>query len=490
MSTLAVKNVINITLGGVPSGLQEPNVNILGLFTTETNGTPSVYDDFISATDVGTSYGTSSVTYNMAVAIFAQKLNILSGNGYLRIIKLQSSVSATSGSTITTDISANLAGLITVTDGDLRVTIDGTDYDLTGLDFTNASSLAEIATILQRSLPDVILLATSTTIKFTSKAVGSSSAVVIAQNPTGTGTDLSGASYFNTAASTPTAGTNSSGETLVEALTRTVDISYTGVITNLEIEDAVFATTATAIQATNKIFVHHFCSTTDNAGAITTNTNATNNRTRCLLYTVDRATANLMKAADASRNFSTNFSGSRTAGTMNLKPLVGIEPDPGITQTVWNASEVAGSDLYVSYGGAPSVVSNGANLYADQIYARTALKYALETAGFNYLRETDTKIPQTEEGMTGLKNAYITELIRFVRNGYIGVGLTWNSGETFGNPEDLRRNVTDHGYYVYSLPIAQQAQAQRTARIAPLVQIAVKESGAFHKSDVTVIVEA
>ena len=93
MSSLSVKNVINVTVGGTPSGLLEPNVNILGLFTIETNGTPTVYDDFLSPTAVGLSYGTSSVTYNMAVGVFEQNPNILSGGGILRIIKMTAALS-------------------------------------------------------------------------------------------------------------------------------------------------------------------------------------------------------------------------------------------------------------------------------------------------------------------------------------------------------------------------------------------------------------
>ena len=71
----------------------------------------------------------------------------------------------------------------------------------------------------------------------------------------------------------------------------------------------------------------------------------------------------------------------------------------------------------------------------------------------------------------------------------IGTGLSWNSSETFGNTDDLRRNIIDTGYYIYSLPIAQQSQVDRDARKAPLVQIAVKLAGAIHSSTVLVVIE-
>ena len=108
--------------------------------------------------------------------------------------------------------------------------------------------------------------------------------------------------------------------------------------------------------------------------------------------------------------------------------------------------------------------------------------------GFNYLRKTNTKIPQTEAGMTGLKNAYETRCVRAVRNGLIAPGK-WNDSVPFGNSEDFLRNIEEKGYYIYSLPVAQQQQSEREQRIAPLVQIAIKLSGAFHSSNVIVNVQ-
>ena len=58
--------------------------------------------------------------------------------------------------------------------------------------------------------------------------------------------------------------------------------------------------------------------------------------------------------------------------------------------------------------------------------------------------------------------------------------------KTFGNPEDLARNIKDAGYFIYSQPIAMQNPTERTARKAPVVQIAAKESGAIHSSNVIV----
>jgi len=100
-----------------------------------------------------------------------------------------------------------------------------------------------------------------------------------------------------------------------------------------------------------------------------------------------------------------------------------------------------------------------------------------------YKKFTDLAIPYKNVRMcTGLKNAYVQVAQKGVRNGILGQGLTWNGSIPFGDPEDFQRNIEENGYYIYSLPIAQQSQEDREDRIAPICQIALKYSGAFHES--------
>jgi hypothetical protein len=113
------------------------------------------------------------------------------------------------------------------------------------------------------------------------------------------------------------------------------------------------------------------------------------------------------------------------------------------------------------------------------------LVFALRVAGFNAIATTATKLPQTEPGMAILKGAYQDVLQQAVVNGYVAPGQ-WNSPELFGNPEDLRANVLNQGWYLYSQPVNQQNQAARAARTAPLCQIAIKLAGAIQTTDVVV----
>ncbi|PHS61069.1 MAG: hypothetical protein COB09_19160 [Thalassobium sp.] len=488
MTILPVNNIINVSILNTPSGLTEKNINSLALFTTETPSNLDAFRTYVGAAQVALDYGTNSETAAMANAIFSQAPNIRTGRGRLVILPLVASVSATQGTWATTNISANLASIIAVADGDIRVTIDTVDYDLTNLNFTGASTIADIVTILQNALVNGIVTDDTTGFTVTSKKVGAASDVVLVQLPAGLGTDMSVVGLFDTAGGAAVSGVDASGETIAAAITRTEGaVGYVPIITNLEMEDAVIVTLANTIQARDNMFLHQVSSTEDIAGIVTTISQAGNTKTRLLLYTESPSLGNLFKSAYAGRGYSVNFSGTDTSQTMQLKELATITPDTGINQTIYDLAKIAGCDMYVSFDGVPSVESTGGNDYFDNPYNDLAVKFALEVAGFNYLRQTNTKIPQTESGMDGLKAAYGNVCERFIRNGVLAAGA-WTSSETFGDPDIFRANVLDKGYYIFSISILLQPAPEREAREAPLVQIALKRAGAIHHSDVIVLV--
>ena len=207
------------------------------------------------------------------------------------------------------------------------------------------------------------------------------------------------------------------------------------------------------------------------------------NKGRGLYYSAS-AGAEEMKWAYAGRGMSTNFEGSNTAQTMHLKQLSGVSSDD-ISQTVLEKCKTVGADVYVSVAGRPTVMSYGANSFFDDVYNLDWFIGALEIAGFNFLAQTSTKIPQTEDGMNGLKGAYRNICRRAVSNRFVAPGA-WNSSDTFGSPEDFKRNIADFGFYIWSSPVALQSQADRELRKAPLVQVAIKYAGSIHSSDVII----
>ena len=292
-------------------------------------------------------------------------------------------------------------------------------------------------------------------------------------------------------------------ETQVEAFNRlksevlfcgwmTTDSVANDILANYETESSSASTVSTTVSRAvnaenNKINFVVSNLEMDIDGAFAGIKGATLTKTRCLYYGGTETEAKIMMAAYASRAMSTIFEASLTTQTMHLKPLTGIEADVTMTETMLEKCKSAGVDTYVSIEGVACVFSTGANGFFDEVFNELWFVNAIQVAGFNYLRQTGTKIPQTERGMDGLKNAYTQVCVRGVNNGFVAAG-SWTSPDTFGNPDAFKRNIESSGFYVYSTPVAQQSKADREDRKAPLVQIAIKTAGAIHSTNVMIYV--
>lgn len=291
----------------------------------------------------------------------------------------------------------------------------------------------------------------------------------------------------------------STSETTAQAISRlSAQIYFEGILTTRDLDDEEAGEASAAVEATaDQIF---FLPSSDVNALQTANglfyKLQSNTQTKCLLYTygadedTKKTNAKLFAAAYASRGLSVNYNGSNTCITMNLKDLTGIEADTNITETILQQCADLGVDCFPSIAGLAKVISNAGNgLYFDQVANRIWLTSTIQTNVFNTLATTRTKIPQTEQGMNLLKSAVYDTFDQAVTNGMIAPGQ-WNSSDTFGVLEDFYRNILETGYYIYSTPVVEQAQAEREQRKAPLIQCAGKEAGAIHNSDIMIYLEA
>ena len=489
MAEIALSNTANITLASVPSGVAEPSINSIALFTIESPSQTGAYTAHVSSDTVEKLYGTNSLTTKMAKAIFSQTPNLRTGDGTLYVIPYVGT-SATSATWTSADLSSNLSTIKTVTNGSLKLTIDGgTAVEVTGLDFSNVTDFNDVAKVLQGAGFDLFIDATTNGVKFTSKRVGTDSS--IAFSAATSGTDLAGSGYLNGSGGTVVAGTDStSQETLAEAVTRVKDtISFGGVLTTQMLENSAILVNAVTIQTYNMLWMDATCSLVNisvlgnsiKAGGYT--------HTHVIAYSNGLADAKCCVAAALSRALSVNWAGTNTANTLNLKQLATIQPDLNLNQTYYGNANEYGVDLYGSTQGYSCYYSFDNGAYVDEIVMNMFLKSKLEVAIFNALATTNSKVLQTEAGVAVIKSAIQNVLIQGVRNGYIAAGK-WNSpANRFGNVEDFDANIEQHGYYIYSQPVSQQPQADREARKCPLVQVAIKRSGAIHSVTGEVILE-
>lgn len=479
-NNISPSNIINVSILGTPQGLAVPNINTLGLISSEVPTWYGVdtYRIYKDPTSVANDFGANSTAAKMAAAIFAQTPNPIQTQGYLAIIpRLQAQ---------------NLPAFLTVQDVNYEAVTPGTGGNSITIAYTTgAVAGAEVVSVVGSAISVQIANGASTAQQIADaiNANVDSSALVVA-------TVYGVASHAQTAPVSPTnlaGGTASGVEPVHSAIIRTASqVYYFGTLID-SIPVAPFLTLPTYINGVDKMLFVASNSKADFAanGILGSLAAATLNQTRGLYYS-DGVAADTINfaAAYASRGLSTDFNGTLTASTMNMKQLVGFVPDSTLTQTDLNTCQATGVDIYPAFGfqgltATGNLYTSGANGFFDQIYNQFWLKFALQVAGFDYLAQTNTKIPQTETGMDGLKNAYRQVLAQGVTNGMMAPG-SWTSSTVFGNPTTLAQAVLSIGYYVYSLPVAQQLPADRQARIAPLVQIAAKMAGAIHSSSVIV----
>ena len=477
MSTnvLPLTNIINVSISNTPVGVNVLNTSNVALFSTDqpTNTFPSAgYGFYVAPGQVQTDFGSTSVTSQMAGALFSQQPNILTNDGQLIVVEMLTAIQTWT-----------LSGV--PASGSFTATWGGN----TSASISWNSTAAQIQTILQAvpGLGGVIVTGSLASESLVIKMWGVYGAAPALFTFTYTAFDTSGSAGITI---TPTIST--AGESLTTAIARTQGlINYFGIMathTYAAIGSTDFGTASTAVQALQAMLFMVSYTSSDITGEFTVNTTALNTQTRCLYYGSNTApNALLFMAAYVGRGLCVDFGASNTTLTMQLKQLATIIPDPSMTQTIYNECLTAGVDCYPSFQGFAGVSSSGANKFFDDVYNLLALVSALQVAGFNYLAGTTTKIPQTEAGMDGLKGAYQGVCQQFVNNEYLAPG-TWTSSSTFGNPTDLVNNIGQFGYYIYSTPVSLQTQTQRVARQAPLVQLACKEAGAIHSSNILVLI--
>lgn len=185
-----------------------------------------------------------------------------------------------------------------------------------------------------------------------------------------------------------------------------------------------------------------------------------------------------------SRAFTVNFNGSNTTITLKFKQ------EPGVTYEALTVSQAAALDakncnVFVYYQNDTAILQQGVMANGDFFDERHGLDWMqnyVQTNLFNMLYTSTSKVPQTDAGVTRLLANVEQSMDQAVTNGLVAPGI-WSGGPVgqLASGETLTK-----GYYVYAQPLAEQAQADREARKAPLIQVACKLAGAVHYADVQI----
>ncbi|MFM0044123.1 DUF3383 family protein [Paraburkholderia sediminicola] len=186
------------------------------------------------------------------------------------------------------------------------------------------------------------------------------------------------------------------------------------------------------------------------------------------------------------RQLTVNYAGNNTVITLQFKQEPGVAPET-INATQISALEGKNCNVFVAYNNGtaiiePAVVASGQ--YIDTIVGLDAFVIDVQTALYNALYTSTTKIPQTDPGMHILATTIEGICQRYVNNGLFAPG-TWTTGG-FGTLN--QGDFLPKGFYVYQPPVASQTQASRAARKSVPFQIAAKLAGAVHSANFAVSV--
>jgi hypothetical protein len=437
---------------------------------------------YVDLESVATDFGTSAPEYLAAQLYFGQspRPQTLMIGRWLR--------TATAGllqGGILTSAEQALANWTSITSGSFKVSIDGVEKSVTGLNFSAVTNLNGVASAINAVLTGGTIAWDGSRFTITSSTTGATSTVGYA-TAAASGVNISGllkltsstalAPVDGFAAETPVecaaAMANQSGQWYgLSFAASTMPTAEQIVAVAAFIEGAsisrIFGVTETDTRVLDATY------TSDLASQL----KALSYKRTCVQYSANKyAVCSLM-----GRAFSVNFSANRSTITLMYKQEPGVVAAL-LTETQAQTLKAKRCNVFAQYMNDTAIIQYGVmsgQAYFDEIHGLDWFADALQTAEYNLLYQSKTKIPQTDAGQNQLVNVAAGACQEAINNGLIAPGQ-WNA-DGFGQLS--RGDFLDEGFYIYTPPMASQDQSIREQRIAPPIQIALKLAGAIHEID-------
>ena len=491
LTSLPVSRLINVGVNLSPAAAQAQNLSSLLIL-----GSSPIIDVktrlriYSTLAQVATDFGTSAPEYLAAVLWFEQSPQpnqLLIGRW---------AQTATPGRLFGSALSSANASMVAwnaIVSGGFSITIDANPIQhLAGLNFAGAANLNAVAAIIQAALVGATIVYNSTYNRFeiTSNTTGATSIVSFATAPTA-GTDISGMLQLTQASTGSYQANGIVAESALSAATY-FDANFGQQWYALTILGAVTAdhlAVANYIEGTN---AKHFYGVTTQDPNVLISTATTDIAYQLAQLGLDKTAtqySSLNPYAVVSllaRILTTDYTQNNSVITLMYKQEPGIGPET-LNTTQINSLEAKNCNVFVGYDNntaiiEPGVVADGE--YIDTIIGSDAFAVTIQTAVYNRLFTSDTKIPQDDVGMHILVTDVEQICSQFESNGFLGAG-TW-TGPAFGSVNT--GDFLNKGYYVYAPSIATQSASDRSARLSVPIQVAGKLAGAVHKVNVLVTV--
>lgn len=488
--TLSVSDVVNVSIVMSPKAAATRNFGSLLIL-----GSSAVVDTaerlrlYTSLDGVTTDFGTSAPEYQAAQLYFGQspQPSVLYVGRWA-----QTATSAVLHGGVLTTAQQALANFTAVTSGGLRITVDGVLKSLSAINLSSVTNLNGVASAVTTALAGAATVTWNAALQrfdVTSATTGATSTLTVAQAPV-SGTDISGLMKLQTGqTSAPVNGI--SAETLLAAVQAVANQStdwYGLYVAAAGVADADVLAVAGFIEGSGNSRIYGVTtqnttvldpsSTTDIASQL----KALNYKRTFIQYS---GSTNPHAAASIfGRAFTVNFSGSNTTLTIKFKQEPGISAE-NLTESQAATLLAKNCNAFVSYQNGTAIVQEGVmsnGYFFDEVHGTDWLQNDVQTAVFNLLYTSTTKIPQTDAGINRIVATVESRLAQGVVNGLIGAGVWTADGFGALNSGD----TLSKGFYVYAAPLATQSASDRSARKAPLIQCAIKLAGAVHSASVII----
>jgi hypothetical protein len=488
-SNLPISRLVPVSVNLAPSPAQGQNISdLLVLGSTATIDVVQRISIYSSLSAVASEFASNTPEYLAAVAWFGQSPQpnqIKIG----RWVKTNSS-----GQLIGAPVSAAnqlMAVWSAITNGSFKVTVDGgVQQSVTGLNFSAAATMAAVAVIIQAAITGATVTwdTFDQNFIFTSNTSTPGVSAVSFLTAGASGTDISGllGGLTATAAYLAPSTAAETALTAVQLFDNQFGQQFYAVVIPEAASNDHLAVAAYVEAATNK---HCYGVGTTDANAIVSS--ATSDIAYLLkqlaykkTFVQYSSTSVYAIASLLGRILTVNYQGNNTVITLMYKQEPGIAAE-SLSATQLAALEAKNCNVFVAYNNNTAIIEPGiaaSGDFIDTVIGIDVLALAIQTAVYNLLYSSTTKIPQTDAGNNIILTAIEQTCAQFAQDSLLAPG-TWTTAGFGGlNQGDF----LPKGYYVYAPPVSLQASADRAARRSVTFQVAAKLAGAIHTVSVLI----
>jgi hypothetical protein len=489
--SLDVSRIVDVQISVSPLALQRAGFGILNIVgTSDVIPIAERVRSYNNIDEVGVDFASTDEEYIAASIFFSQVPR--PSELYISRRATEDQPATLFGSS--TDVETDLSVWQAESDGELAIDVDGTPVEMLYLDFSTVTSMSDVAAVFNASTTSIDTEWDGSRFIFTASGIVGDDTIGYVEAPGIGGTyigELTGAEETDSGSR---AESKIVGETISESLNaiEAINSKWYGLAFTKEVRDdsqtdkgtqADCLDAAAWAEARTKTFWNN---SSDENTLITGNTTNISYLLSQLEYS---RTATVYNAGDYpaismfARGATVDFSGTNTTITYKFKQLPGITVDD-LSATQANNIIAVNCNYYTQFGTqlsgdavsilAEGVMANGR--FADEVVGIDWLQNSLQTDVFNYLFQSTTKIPQTDEGVDGIAQVMSGVLDQAVANGLAAPGNVTIDNDTVFLPK---------GYEIFQGLVEDQSQADREARKAPPIGFVIKGAGAIHEVTIT-----